>query len=109
MTNKCSNVRYEQNKVIISIKGIEDSLKGFLSDEDIRETGMYVKRMRQNQEFLTLITSKTECIRGDGCIYSDKKNKSVPYGNYHSDVVFIRKMPTEAEQAGMLSHSDAPG
>lgn len=106
--NRHTNVKYEGDKAIINVKGIEDSISHVLSAGDIKATSNTIWGMRNKQGLMSLLFSRKGCNEKDGkCFYDKGLNKCVPYGNFSSKVVFIRKMPTEVEQAAMLSHSDS--
>ena len=107
-----NKVEFNDKKIIVHRKQIQEGLVGKLSESDIELSKQIIQEnVNKRRIFLDMLTSShcKDCqeLSND---YSNKcTNRPVPYGNMSSDIVFVNKIPTELECATMLSHSDTAG
>lgn len=107
-----NKIEFDDDKIIIHKKQIQEGLVGKLSEEDINLTEEIIQKNRDKRKLLFDILTSNQCkdcqeLHND---YSTKcSNRPVPYGNMSSDIVFVNKIPTVLECASMLSHSDTAG
>lgn len=107
-----TKIEFEDNKIIIYRKQIQNELVGKLSEDDINLSKDIIKKnIDKRKLFLEILTSsRCEDCQELNNDYSTKcSNRPGPYGTMMSDIVFVNKIPTVLECASMLSHSDTAG
>lgn len=107
-----TKIEFEDNKIIIHRKQIQNELVGKLSEDDINLSKDIIKKNTDKRKlFLEILTSNRckDCQELNNDYSTKCSNRPGPYGTMMSDIVFVNKIPTVLECASMLSHSDTAG
>lgn len=107
-----TKIEFNDGKVIIHKKQIENELVNKLSEEDINlSKDIIQENIDKRRLFLEILTSNRckDCQELNNDYSTKCSNRPGPYGTMMSDIVFVNKIPTVLECASMLSHSDAAG
>ena len=101
-----SKVEITGNKAVIRLSEVQAELKTRLSPEDVSMSASIMNRAREKRDFLRKMFSGKLCP--EECGYKDT-TRSIPFGDFESEIMFVRKAPTRMEHVSMFSHSDTEG
>lgn len=106
-----------KEKIVVHRKPIKEELKGKISDKDIECSCELTTSMSNFRKiYFDLITEKGCRDKYDSCTelesdYAKNQcgNKSLPFGNFNADIMFVKRIPSLLECGSMMSHSDTAG
>ena len=96
-------------KIIICKKDIVKGLHGKLLEDDILKSEEMIDNNRKERQILIDILIGNCCNSCTELTKCECPNRSIPYGNMSSNIVFVKKRPTTLECSTMLTHSDTAG